>query len=222
LELTEALLKRFGPRYLSAGQVIVDRETESAAGLDFQEHIPSLAEAFHYASTYSAMTETDLQAIAGHAGVVWLIEPDGGSVEVARKLHHFADALLQAGGLAVKVESAGKSHTKAEWQSYDPNALMPAYVTWAGDGQRFYSCGMHNFGLPDAVLVGGDPKTAGNVLSWFNAYLLHEKPTLTSGETFSTEEGGPLWTMHHGSCQSFPDPQDLFHNPHGVWTLTPA
>jgi hypothetical protein len=222
LALTEALLAEYGPRYLNAGQILLDVETERAVGLELDTHIPDLAEAFRFAASYSALSEEDFALISTHKSVAWLVEPDGGSVEKAQKLHALAVVLLKVGGLAVKVESAGKAHTAAEWMDFKPDALLPAFVTWAGDGKRFYSCGMHNFGMPDAVLLGTDPTKAGNVLSWFNAYLLHEQPTLTSGETFSTAPEETLYSMHHGVCADFPSPDDLFHNPHGVWTLKPV
>jgi hypothetical protein len=219
------------PEYLFAGLVILELATNANMILEVREHDPNLAKAFRCAGTYSNFTQADLDAISKHTYCLYLVDMNGGNKETAFKIMRFATKLLRAGGLAVKVESAGKSHTASDWLALSERATSPssllesialfeAFVVLVGDQHTgFYSCGMHNLGLPDARLLPGlSNKDAGALLHGFLRYVLLEQPTLHSNQTFSLSEDAPRYRLMHRSCHEFNE-DALFHNPFGVWEL---
>ena len=44
---------------------------------------------------------------------------DGGSIELAQQALLLGQALMKAGGLAIKVETSGLTHLKSDWLSYN-------------------------------------------------------------------------------------------------------
>ena len=101
-------------------------------------------------------------------------------------------------------------------------ALMRAFVTFVGNNGSFYSCGMHNIGLPDATLSADVmPETAAMLLDTFLYYMASESPEIKDDETFAVDDRSPRYIVTKAQCTEFPD-DNLFHNPHGVWHLTPA
>ncbi len=213
---------------------MVESVTDANMLLQVRPHDPDLAKAFRFAGAYSNFSEADFNAISRHTYCLYLVEKESGSRETSVKMMRFAAKLLRAGGLGVKVESTGKSHTASNWlaltraatgpsDNLKAVALFEAFVVLVG-GERtgYYSCGMHNFGLPDASLPPGVPNNeAGALLSGFLKYILLEQPTLRSNETFSLSADAPhYWLMHRG-CRQFPE-DDLRHNPFGVWQISPV
>lgn len=222
------------PEYLFAGMAILELATHANMLLEVRPHDPALAKAFRFAGAYSNFTEADIDAISKHTYCLYLIEKEGGSREAASKMLRFAAKLLRAGGLGVKVESAGKSHTASNWLALAKHAtsqsgtlgavaLFEAFVVLVGDQRTgYYSCGMHNLGLPDARLPPCLPTDeAGALLTGFLKYTLLEQPTLRSNETFSLAADAPYYRLTHRDCREFQE-DDLFHNPFGVWEISPV
>ena len=89
-----------------------------------------------------------------------------------------------------------------------------------GEEGHYYSCGMHNFGLPDAqISTSFDSEEAADLLNQFNYYRIIEKPDLESGHTFSLTADSPYYRIE--LIMDNRNPEDhLFHNPHGLWNLT--
>lgn len=216
------------PAFLFAGAAIVEvGGSDGALTLDIYDRDERLRTAFAAASPYSTLTEDDLDEVDRHQLCLYLVDEQGGSIESARRVVRFARELLDAGGSAVKVESAGKAHSRADWvrisDRLDVESLVDAFVVLAGQsGGDAYSCGMHNLGLPDVdVLDAGDMSETGHLLSSSCRYLAIESPDLHSGETFSVARNEPVYRLQHGSCDRFA-PDDLFHNPFGAWHLVPV
>lgn len=172
-----------------------------------------------------ALSAADLDNIERHTHTVYLIG-DGGSFENARTLMRAAQALLRCGGLAVKVESAGLAHTAEHWNQLTDDDWLPvaplrAFVTYVGERDEFYSCGMHNLGFRDAVLTARvPPAIAASTLSTFLGYIALEDPTIHDGETFSVDADAPRYGVTR-SEQTAWAADDPFHNPYGVWRLVP-
>ncbi len=215
-----------GPRFLMAGQMVVELVTEAAMEWEWHAREPGLARAFEVAGRGS-LSPAELMAIAEAPGHVFLMDPEGGSVEAARRMMIFAEALLRAGGLGVKVESAGVAHSAAAWremtaEAHDLTAVLAAFVAAVGDpDQGFFTCGMHNLGLPEAVVPASlDPDTAVDLMDVFTFYLAAEEPEIEEGQTFAAEEGAPLYELTHQPCDHF-GADDPFHNPFGMWAMLP-
>jgi hypothetical protein len=200
------------------------RRDDRSARVEIVEHDPDLRDAFAHAGRL--FSETDLAAIAAHRSAAWLIG-DGGSLEAGREMMEFADALLRAGGLAVKVETSGVAHRAQDWLAQSARkethvgALFIAYVALVASRGGVYSCGMHNLGFPDAILSADlPPQRAGQLLKDFLMYLLHEQPALTDEHTFAVSGDEAKFKLARETRPLFAA-DDLFHNPYGWWRLTP-
>jgi hypothetical protein len=210
--------------FIFAGAILMELATKESFALEIHEHSPRLREAFELAGG-DRFEAADLDAIASHTFTLYLLG-DGGSLDAARKMMKAACGLVRAGGLAVKVETAGVAHTASGWtelaETDDPWSLYRAYVALVGEGGTFYSCGMHNLGFRDAIVSANiGPEEAGELLETFLLYLLMESPVLKDGETFSLEPDAPRYRLASESCTTYPV-DDLFHNPFGMWRLSPA
>ena len=207
--------------YLFAGRVMMHPGTKEAWEVSVQGHDPGITRSFEVAGR-GRVSETLLHEIAGHSMVAYLIG-EGGSQELARSTMHATAALLDSGGLAAKVETAGVAHTPDDWRALtvaEPaTALYYAYVQLVGGNGQFYSCGMQNLGLSDALVDGNTtPQEAGLLLQTFLLFTLLENPILNDGETFSVDADSPHYVLHHQPCTLNPGTKE-FHNPYGLWVL---
>jgi hypothetical protein len=226
LRAVAELLAEDGPRFVMAGAVMVEVVTEGALEWEWHPRDAGLARSFEVAGR-GGLTPRELAAIAEAPGHVFLIDPEGGSVEAARRMMIFAHGLLRAGGLGVKVESAGVAHSAETWramtaEAHDMEAVLAAFLAVVGDPEQgFFTCGMHNLGLADAVVPASlDPEAAVDLLDVFTLYIASDEPDLESGQTFAADEDAPVYELEHQPCAHFP-PGDTFHNPFGLWALLP-
>ena len=152
------------------------------------------------------MTKEDLERIDAHLIVLYLIGP-GGSLDNARSMMDFGAGLVKAGGLAVKVETAGAGHSPAEWFRMGDKKtvadLFRAYVIVATGAETTYSCGMHNLGYRDAVITGTGEEDAYRLVTIPLLYARQEQPVLNSGETFSLTADSPYYRLKAEPCSKF-------------------
>ena len=224
-ELIAALARAHGGDYLFAGRIFLEVKTGKSCELHLYEHHDGMRESFEIAGQ-GQLSEAALDAVAGHRSTAYLVvgEP---SPDAARTAARFAKVLLEAGGVAVKVETAGVAHTRERWlerwDTENPLELYTLFVTLVGGDERFFSCGMHNFALPDAaVLASLGPDAGAYLLNVFNVFQLAESPTLHDGETFSAEPGGPAFRLTREEYEEGYDPDEPLYNPHGLWSLRRA
>lgn len=223
-ELVAAVVEKSGG-YLFAGMVLMHTETQESFELHFTDADPQFTEAFGVAGTLN-VDEGDVRRVADHAAVLYLLR-DGGSLEAARSAMRAASALLDCGGIGVKVESTGVAFPPETWRQLTEDAgdeaTRFAFTTLVGGDGEFYSCGMHNIGERDAVIKADvPPDEAAAVLDAFNRYVVLERPTLLDGQTFSLDEDAPRYRFRRTDCDLYDDPEDSFHNPYGMWELTPT
>lgn len=222
-ELMEALARQ-GTDYMFAGLIFMEQSTHASCEFELAEHEPELRRTMEVAGQ-GEFSSADLAAVERHASVAWLIfdQPGYGTARTAAR---FARALLEAGGVAVKVDSAGLAHTRERWlrtwNSDDPWDIYSLFVILVGGEGRYFSCGMHNFTLPDAAVPASlGTEEGARLLNLFNIYQLVESPVLNSGETFSLEADSPRFRLtregYEGGYEGTP-----MHNPHGLWSLQPA
>lgn len=182
---------------------------------------PKLRRAFEVAGE-GRFDEATLAAIAAHRRTLYLLGP-GGSVPLAWRAMAEAAKLLDAGGLAVKIESTGKAHNAAAWReaaaSGDLFRLYSTFVVLVGGREWNYSCGMHNLGLPDATVPASLGLADGaRTLNEFHWYQLSASPNLASGHTIQVQADGPTFRLELRPCTQF-KAENPFHNPFGVWQL---
>ena len=204
--------------------VIMDTKTKEGYPLHIYEHDSQLAKAFQIAGQ-GRIPEQTIAQINAHTFTLYCIVPEV-STEAARKMLALVSALLKCGGLAAKVETTGVAHSAERWNELaaggEPFDLYCGFVTLIGGDGVFYSCGMHNFGLPDACVDRSlDLNEAANLLNQFNCYQIAESPRFSDGHTFSVGQNTPRFVLRKAECRFFP-PDDYFFNPHGVWHLKSA
>jgi hypothetical protein len=202
---------------LFAGLLLMDTATNDGYTLEVHSHDPDLTTSFEIAGPL-----LDIQAIRSHTFTLYLLAK-GGSLGQAQKVLDVGCGLLQAGGLAVKVETTGKAHTYNDWfalaSAHNETALYHAFVTLVGSNGAYHSCGMHNLGQPDAMVTGNiTSDDAAGLLESFLLYLLTEKPALIDGHTFSAKQDSPHYRMRAVPCDTYPSDHPFF-NPFGMWQL---
>ncbi|MDR1647886.1 MAG: DUF4261 domain-containing protein [Zoogloeaceae bacterium] len=209
--------------FMFAMGILAHTKDKDHVSLDFCEPYVEMMEAFRIAGQ-GRLDESTLDAIQEHQGVAYLHFPMGW-LEQRERLMKFTQVLRRAGGLAVKVESAGVAHEWDRWFSLLSGSVFDAYcstVVLVGDSDRYYSCGMHHFELPECSLPRSiDIREAADLMNRFNVYQIAENPRLATGHTFGLTPDSPHYRLAL-SPDSRHNIDDLFHNPHGVWQFTLA
>ncbi|MBE7479004.1 MAG: hypothetical protein HS104_03290 [Polyangiaceae bacterium] len=206
-------------RFMFAGGVLADIEMKDHVAAEFEEGVPHLSRAFAIAG--QGCVPDTLAAKLENCPVVFLHFPIN-LAEQRDRVVRFSTVLRGAGGLAVKVESAGVAHTWERWFELLGGSAFDLYcaaVVLVGGDDRYYSCGMHHFGLADCAVSRRMPiESAADLINQFNYWCIAERPTLASGHTFSVSADAPAYRLAQHPDSLHP-PDDLFHNPHGVWHL---
>jgi hypothetical protein len=221
-EVMQALASK-NAGFILAGFTLMDTATQETAFVELHEPDPRLVDVFETCG-YPWIDEQDLEQIAAHRSTLWVLSSDV-SISQARRMMNAGSALLKAGGLAVKVETSGVAHSASRWNQFAESAeLFPlycAYVNLISGDQAIYSCGMHNFGLPDVSVcdeIGEEQAT--QLLNHFNCYQLEELPPLEEGHYFSLDEASPRYRLAYEACEEY-ERAHPFHNPFGRWQLLP-
>jgi hypothetical protein len=225
-EFLTALFQARKGEYLPAGNILACPAVDTHWLLDLQEPDADLAAAFQRAGLFTAMSEAALASVAEHRMVAYLLTPpeQPAGIAGARALAQAASAVLDAGGVAVKVETAGKAFDAAKWRELAALEadgplweLFVALAIKASDGASF-TCGMHNLGLKDALVRGLPTAEAINLLREFTYFGATEQPVLSAGHTFSQAVDAPVYRLAEVAQQPYADHLD-FANPYGMWEL---
>lgn len=219
-EVSQALAAQ-NHNYIFAGFTLMDTTTQDVSFVEMQDYDPRLVDVFETLGD-SSITDQELEKIAQHRSTLWVLSSDV-SIEQARRMMNVGRTLLKAGGLAVKVESSGVAHSAKRWQEFaasdDLLQMYCAYVSLVEGDEYFYSCGMHNFGLPDvSVDRNAGIADATRLLNQFNSYQLEDLPQLDEGDYFSLDEHSPRYKLTFEACEVF-EPEHPFYNPFGRWHL---
>ena len=153
-----------------------------------------------------------------------LVEVTGRLDECAGGLASLGCALQAMGGVAIRMEASGAASAWEAWlgrlEKGGSHALYEASVLLVADGEEFFTCGMHQFGLPDAQIATDDRHAATKWLDALCTFQLAEQPVLATGHTFRPDE-----TSSRRVIERWPDhrhhPDDGRHNPFGLWRLLP-
>jgi len=218
----KAIVTTTSGEFMVAGLILAHPKGEDHVELEFYEPYDRMAEAFSYAGQGKLSDET-LNKIAKHKSVVYLHFPLD-IISQRLRLLKFTEVISRSGGIAVKLETSGIAHEWERWfsllRSDNPFDLYCASVVLTGDEQYYYSCGMHNFGLPDSQTSRHfDIQEPADLMNQFNYYQVVEKPNLKSGHTFSLRADSPYFRINLLIDERHSE-DDLFHNPYGLWDLT--
>ena len=212
--------------YFFAGNMLTCLSANTHFLFELHEADPALASAFEQAGRFSAMSVEAVATVVEHQMVAYLLtspeQPANGAS--ARAIAQAAEALLDAGGLAVKVETAGKAFEAAKWRELLAHEeagplweLFVAVAIKAPDGASF-TCGMHNLGLKDALVRNVPTAEAIQLLRNFTYFCVAEQPELATGHTFSLTVDAPVYRLAEVKEQPYADHLE-FANPYGMWEL---
>lgn len=223
--LITAVVKANEGEFLMVGGVLMHIPSQQGFRVEIEGQDHQLELSFRVAGSWGELEEAFYEAINNHQQVVY-VSGDTGSLEGAKALAEAAQALLKAGGLGVKVETAGKAFTKTQWETQladfqEANLCHMFVMTPITDEQgSCFSCGMHNLGCKDTLLeVGGEsPEEVLELLDIFSYYQLLEQPSIQDGQTFGIAMGAPVYRIKNLSQQPY-EGEELFENPYGMWKL---
>lgn len=221
-DIATSIVQRSGG-YLLASQILTHACSGDHFDLDIYDPDPSLAAKVR-SGGMGQIPEEDLRALEHHTFTLYLLSYKTGR-EVVGRMMDAAVALLDAGGLVVKVETAGFSVSAAQWREHASvkaaYSLYRSMVALVGGENDYFTCGMSAFALPDCVVFEPDLKTAFDVATEFCCYVMDEAPRLAAGHTFGVAEGAKRYRLSFGDYTCYPSGH-RFHNPNGLWRLDPA
>lgn len=216
----EAMSQRHGAAFLTAGRMIFSRDSDYRMAIVFSSRNPELEASFRAASV-GRLSETQLAGIADHKSVVYLTA-GGSALDKVFAAAACASAVLEVGGTAVKVESAGAAFSPDEWKSLasDDIAFVAAFLGLERDEPgSIRSYGLRAFALRDVLCQGDYPD---NVLDFiansYIKYLLFENPEINDGETFVAVEDAPPFRVSVSADVKYPA-ENPRHNPYGLVVL---
>ena len=194
--------------------------------VEFCERDERMKESFAAAGMVTRVTDEFLDEIEKHTYVVYISGETGG-LAAAESIAMAGTEILKAGGIGVKIESAGKGFSRDKWlglleRSFEVR-LYEMFVldSITGEDGTVFSCGMHNLGLRDTIVSEEDIQDAVDLIKIFGYYQLIDKPIIKENQTFSEDKESPLFRITTELNPPYKD-GGLFHNPYGVWRLTRA
>lgn len=210
--------------YLAAGNILMNAKKEKYYTIEFCERDEKMKESFRYAGMVTRVTDNFLNEIGNHKHVIYISGLTGNLAE-AGHMAFAAEAILKAGGLGIKIETAGKAFEKEKWcnmlENFEESSLYQMFVidSIVDKEGGVYSCGMQNLGYKDTIVTGEEFQQAVALISIFGYYQIVDKPIIQHRQTFSTDIESPKFRItdepnqpNHG--------QELFENPFGMWRLT--
>ncbi len=210
--------------YLAAGSILMNNKNGKFFAIDFCEKDAKMQEAFSYAGSVTRMSQNSLDEIGNHKNVIY-ISSETGNLDDAEHIALATNAILKAGGMAVKIETTGKAFEKEKWLSFfDTFEMSYLYEMFVLDSisspdGTVHSCGMQNLGYKDTIVSGEEFQSAVNLISVFGFYQIIDKPTIENNQTFSIAVDAPVYKISNELNQ--PNKGDeLFENPFGMWRLT--
>lgn len=208
--------------YLFAGVILLNQKTEHKFILEFCEKDDRMRDSFRMAGVTSRLSDEFLDEIDQHNSVVYLSYkcPD---LEDLKALSDASSAILEIGGIGIKVETTGKAFSSEQWNrfldNFDESNLYTMYVQdCISDGKCTYSCGMHNLGLKDTIVYSDDFQESQELISAFGRYQVIDKPTINPNQTFSKDADSDVYLIVEETQQPNIG-HELFHNPYGMWRL---
>lgn len=220
-KFVESVIGSTGGEFMFAGIILAHPKGKDHVELEFYDADEQMTEAFEFGGQ-GKLSDKTLDRIANHKSVVYLHFPSD-IVSQKERIIKFTEVLSKCGGIAVKLETSGVAHEWERWferlRSDNPFDTYCASVVLVGDKDFYYSCGMHNFNLPDAQISNSfDAPEAADLINRFNYWQIVEKPALKAGHTFSLTENSPHFQLESSKDERHSE-DELFYNQHGLWEL---
>jgi hypothetical protein len=161
--------------FIFLGPACCETRTKEVCEVAIEGFNPNLTDLFEYYAEPFNISQETLELIQRHKQCVYLIF-DSPSLDKARTATRFANAFLRLGGMAIMIRSAGIIHDRRTWfetvETLTDDGLYFLFVNLLSSKEQYHSCGMQNFGLPDAEVSSVDRQDAARILNEFNLYRL--------------------------------------------------
>ncbi|WP_298545887.1 hypothetical protein [uncultured Aquimarina sp.] len=225
-DIVTSIAKENLNEFIFAGLVLLNLKTNKGFELEICERDERMKTSFKYAGMTNQLSEEYLSEIDEHKFVIYL-SGETGNLESAKEIAEAGKAILKSGGIGIKVESTGKAFNKEHWidllTDYEESNLYEMFVldSIANKKGDIYSCGMHNLGLKDTIIVGEDFNNAIILMKSFNYFVLIDNPELKENQTFSPSHEWPSFRITEEKNQPNKE-HELFENKFGMWKLEQA
>ncbi|WP_299212598.1 hypothetical protein [uncultured Aquimarina sp.] len=225
-EIVSSIAENNLNEFIFAGMILLNLKTNQGFKLEICERDDRMRNSFKWAGMTNQLSDDFLNEIDKHNFVIYL-SYETGNIESALEIAKAGKAILKSGGIGIKVESAGKAFMKEHWihllTDFEESNLYEMYVldSISNEQGHIYSCGMHNLGLKDTIIVGEDFNDAITLIKSFNYFVLMDKPKLKENHTFSPSEEWPTFKITEQKNQPNKD-HELFGNTFGMWNLEKA
>jgi uncharacterized protein DUF4261 len=219
-EFVEAVVTSTGGDFVFAGGVLFHAKANDHVNLEFCGPDDRMLKAFELGGQ-GKLTNSILDEVAKHKSCLYLHFPCH-LVSQKPRLLKFSEVVSRCGGIAVKLETSGIAHQWQRWsellRSTNPFDTYCACVVLVGDERFYYSCGMHNFRLPDAQISNSlNAEEAADLLNRFNYWQIIEGPNLKSGNKINLTADADFRLKLLNDVRHLE--ADLFHNSNGLWEL---
>lgn len=222
-EIVTAIAKSNLNEFIFLGMVLLNMKTNKGFEVQIEGYNKNMRESFRIAGLVNRVDGEFIEQVGDHKFTIYLIS-ETGNLKDAKAIAEAAMAILNAGGIGVKVETAGKAFTKKQWgeliNAPEESSLYQMFVLDSlSDGKEtVYTCGMHNLGYKDSIVSGEEFQYAVELLSTFGYYQIIDKPKIKAGQTFRTSVDSPIFEITEEKNQ--PNIGDeLFENNFGMWRL---
>jgi hypothetical protein len=223
-EFILSIVEATNGEYLAAGNILMNAKNERYYTIEFCNRDEKMKESFSYAGKVTRVTDSFLAEIGNHKHVIY-ISGSTGNLEDAGHIAFAAEAVLKAGGLGIKIETAGKAFEKSAWlhftNNFQESYLYEMFVIdsiYQQNGTTF-SCGMQNLGLKDTIVSDLPFQEAVDLIRIFGYYQLVDKPTILPNQTFTPISNSPLYRITEEHNPPYKESK-LFGNPFGTWRLS--
>jgi len=226
MEAKLALVEATNGAYIAAGPAMIHAKGNFHCLFEECAYDERMRKSFEVAGRVTGVTEDFLNMIGKHKSVIYITAPTG-NLQAARQMALAGAALLKAGGIGIKVETAGKAFEKDEWlrltEDEEDASLYEMFVVDSlmdADGTVF-TCGMQNLGLKDAIVSGLPFEQAADLVRILGYYQLVDKPVIMAGQTFTPTVSSPMYRFSEELNAPY-NGHELFGNPFGTWRLMPV
>lgn len=210
--------------YINIGNVLLNTKLKQYYTIEFCERDEKMYKSFQYAGKVNDVSDLFLEEIGSHKYVIY-INAITGNLKEAANFAFAGLAILKSGGIGIKVETAGKAFEKDQWAKCLKNVETPnLYDMFVLDSIVYpdgstYSCGMHNIGFKDTIVLGEKFKDAVQLIRIFSFYQIIDNPTIHNNQTFSIDSDSPNFKITNELSQPNKGIK-LFENPFGLWKLS--
>jgi hypothetical protein len=219
-----SLIVSSGASYMVVENILINGQGKRHYSFEFCERDSRMKDSFRVAGRTTGISDEILEEIADHQYVIY-IAGETGNLEEAEQIARAGMAILNAGGIALKIESAGKAFSKNRWLEFMANFeperhLYDMFVldSIIDDDGTVLSCGMHNLGLKDTIVSDEKFEDARGLIRIFAYYQIVDKPDIKNNQTFQTGLGSPLFRITNELHPPHAN-IELFHNAFGMWRL---